>query len=227
MKSSRLARLSGLATALGGLLFVGSGLVFFVFTHGTTSADRQGTLFGLDGTDYCRMQVAWPALLLVGLVAVQSGYADRLGRRGRSGLAVAALALVMQVVGLVMQCWLRDPHVASDFASVTLTLGFYLGALSYLVLAVGMVLFGVDALRRSALGWASPVPLVLGLLVMPTLLFEFSGLSAGTRTWDLIYTVSRVPLSLCWVLLGALLLTESSPQTAWLADGRHAAPSRG
>ncbi len=226
MKSSSLARLSGLATALGGLLFVGFGLVFFVFTHGTTSTDRRGTLFGLDGTDYCRMQVAWPALLLVGLAAVHAGYGDRLARRGRSGLAVAALALVMQIAGLVMQCWLRDPQVASDFESVTLTLGFYLGALSYLVLAVGMVLFGVDALRRRALGWASPVPLVLGLLVMPTVLFESSGLSTGTRTWELIYTVSRLPLGLCWVLLGSLLWTASSPRTAWLADGHQAAPSR-
>ncbi|MDP9371169.1 MAG: hypothetical protein M3Q65_01660 [Chloroflexota bacterium] len=61
---------------------------------------------------------------------------------------------------------------------------------------------------------------------MPTLLFGVGGLSTGTRTWDLIYAASRVPLGLCWVLLGSLLWTAPSPRTAWLADGHHAAPSR-
>ena len=225
MKSSTLARLGGLATVLGGMLWVGGALVFFVYTHGTTGADRMGTLVGLDGTDYGRMGVAWPALLLMGLTALRSGYGDRLGRLGRIGLRTSSVALAMQLASIVMQWWLKDPHVAKDFESVTLTLGFYLGALSYLVLAVGMVLFGADALRRRALGWASPVPLAIGLLVLSTLLFESSGLSTGSRTWDLIYAASSLPLGLCWVLLGALLWTKSNSRTAWLADGHHLAPS--
>ncbi len=113
---------------------------------------------------------------------------------------------------------------ADPFASVTLTLGFYLGALSYFVLAVGMVLFGADALRRRALGWASPLPLAIGLLVMPTLLFGVGGLSTGTRTWDLIYAASRVPLGLCWVLLGSADATRratvAEARRGLLADPR-------
>ncbi len=58
MKSSTAARLGGLATILGGLLFVWFGFVFYVYTHGSTGTDRMGTLFGLDGTDYGRM--GWP-----------------------------------------------------------------------------------------------------------------------------------------------------------------------
>ncbi len=120
----------------------------------------------------------------------------------------------MQVASVVMQWWLKDGHVPEDFNSVTLTLGFYLGALSYLVLAVGMVMFGVDVLRRRTLGWASPVPLVIGLLVMPTMLFAFSGLSTGTPGWDLIYTARLAPLGLCWVLLGYVLYSDQSETVA-------------
>ncbi len=210
MKSSTVARLGALATALGGLLFIGSALVFYVFTHGSTGTDRYGTLFGLDGTDYGRMEVAWSALLLVGLAAFHYGYADILGRKGRVGLAVSGLALAMHVASVVMQWWLKDGHVAADFESVTLMLGFYLGALSYLVLAVGMVMFGADALRRRLFGWASPVPLVIGLLVMPTMLFDFSRLSTGTPVWDLIYSASKAPLGLGWVLLGYVLYSARS-----------------
>lgn len=209
MKSSTLARLSGLAMALGGLLFVGFGFVFYVYTHGSTSTDRRGTLFGLDGTDYGRMQVAWSALVIVGLAAILARYSDRLGRKGRFGLRTAT-ALAMNIAAIMMQWWIKDGHVPEDFNSVTLTLGFYLGALSYLVLSVGMMLFGVDALRHRALGWASRVPLAIGLLVMPTMLFDFSGLSTGTPTWDLIYSARLLPLALCWVLLGDWLWRDNS-----------------
>ncbi len=146
------------------MLFVGFGLVTFLFTHGTTRQDQMGTLLGLEGTAYGRLQVVWPALLLVGLVVVRSKHADRLRNSGRRGLNVAVLALAVLVVNLVMQWRLKDGHVAEDFASVTLTLGFSLGALSYLVLAVGMTLFGVDPVRRGALGWASRVPLAIRLV---------------------------------------------------------------
>ncbi len=207
MKSSPLARSGGFATVLGGLLWLGGALVFYVFTHGSTGTDRLGTLAGLDGTDYGRMGVAWPALLLAGLAALRAEYGDRLGRLGRNGLRTSSGALTMQLASVVMQWWLKDGHVAEDFESVTLTLGFYLGAVSYFVLAVGMTMLGIASLRRKALGWASPVPLAIGLLVLPTLLFDFSHLSTGTPTWDLIYAASKLPLSLCWMLLGCRLWT--------------------
>ena len=206
MPSLNFVRWGALAMILGGLLFVVFGLVHFVFTHGSTGVDRHCTLFGLDGTDYCRMQVTWPALLLVGLVALRSGYSGSLGRLGRAGIVTSVVALGMQIASIAMQCWLKDPHVAADFESVTLTLGFYLGALSYLILAVGMVMLGIGAIRAGAWGWERFLPLVIGLLVMPTVLFNMSGAAGGGLGWDLVYAASRFPLGLSWILLGITLL---------------------
>lgn len=190
---------------LGGLLFVAFGLVFFVFTHGSTGVDRRGTLIGLDGTDYCRMQVAWPILLVVGLVALRCGLSGRLGRLGGAGAVLSVAALGVEIASIVMQCWLKDPHVAAHFQSVTLTLGFYMGALAHLVLATGMVMLGTDVARAGVSEQKEYLPLAIGLLVMPTLLFEMSGASSGGLGWDLIYASSRLPLGLGWVALGAVL----------------------
>jgi hypothetical protein len=93
------------AMILGGVLFVLFALVHFVFTHGSTAVDRHGTLFGFDGTDYCRMQVAWPALLLIGLVGIRSRYSGRLERLGRAGFVASVVAFGMQIASIVMQCW--------------------------------------------------------------------------------------------------------------------------
>ena len=220
MNSSRLTRLGGLATVLGAALFVFFGYVFFVHTHGTTPVNRQGRLFGIGGTGYCRMQIAWPALLAVGLIALRDRHFQGGRNLARIGLNTSLVALGMQFLSTVLQCWLKDPENPVDFASIPLTLGFYLGALSYLVLAVGMVMLGIAARRSNALSRWSILPLVIGLLVMPTLVFEFSTLSTGTRAWDLIYTASRLPLALCCAMLGYVLWTDHG-RAARATPGTH------
>jgi hypothetical protein len=121
--------------------------------------------------------------------------------------------LGVHIASIVLQYWMVDPTVPADFDSLPSTLGFFLENLSYLMLAVGMVMLGITAIRADARPRWFALPLVTGLLVMPTMIFPLLGFSDGTRTWEIIFTASRVPLALCFALLGAVLVLEATPTT--------------
>jgi hypothetical protein len=200
-----MVRAAGLATAMAGLLFVLFGLVYYCCTHGSTGVGRNDTLFGLDYGEYGRMQVVWPPLLALGLAAYGATQLPDAGGRVRTGLRIALVGLGLQVIGDVLQYWVSDPDIPSEFYSVPSTLGFYLDALSFILLAVGLALPGMAALRGTSRPRWFALPLITSLLVLPTVIFPMLGFSDGTRTWELIYTASRVPLALCWALLGMTL----------------------
>ena len=202
MATSFRIRAAGLAAALSGLLFVLFGLVYYCFTHGSTGVGRNDTLFGLDYGEYGRMQVVWPPLLALSLAACGATQIPGVGGRARTGLRIAVVGLGLQVIGDVLQYWVSDPDIPSEFYSVPSTLGFYLDALSFLLLAVGLVLLGIAALRAAPRPRWFALPLITGLLVLPTMIFPLLGFSDGTRMWELVYTTSRLPLALCWALLG-------------------------
>lgn len=90
------------------------------------------------------------------------------------------------------------------------TLGFYLEALLHLLLAGGLVMIGLAAVRGVNQPRWPALPLVTGLLVLPTVIFPLHGFSEGTRRWDIILTLSRAPLSLCLVVLDVLVLTGAA-----------------
>jgi ABC-type tungstate transport system substrate-binding protein len=115
------------------------------------------------------------------------------------------VALGLQVLGDVLQSWVTDPSISSEIYSAESTLGFYLGYLSFLLLAVGMVLTGISAVRAGDRSRWYALPLITGLLVMPTVVFPLLGFSNGTLEWDLMYTAGRVPLGLCLALIGTVL----------------------
>ena len=81
--SSRLLQWGGLAAMLGGLLYATLNVIYFVFTHRSGQSPRNGTLFGLDATDYCRVEPIWPLLLMLGLTAFYARQAERISRLGR------------------------------------------------------------------------------------------------------------------------------------------------
>lgn len=213
-------RLGGLSLAFGGVLFAFFGIVFFRYTHGPTGSDQEGALFGLGGTAYGRMEVLWPALLLAGLTVTHRVLAGRLGRWGRRGLNVALLSQALMIAAVVMQWWLKDGHNAEDFASVTLTLGFYLGALSCLLLSVGMCLFGLSGRRQPTHQWPTEVPVLIGLLALPTAVVELMGMSVAGVGDDLVMSAVRLPLSVCWILFGWSLYSRAEGSRRGAGKGR-------
>jgi hypothetical protein len=93
----------------------------------------------------------------------------------------------------------------ADFDSIPVNLGFFLGLLSYVVLAVGMVVYGIAAIRSGIRPLWRTLPLAIGLLGAASFLaegFVLSGLSIYGLTGDLIYVANRVPWGFSWVLLG-------------------------
>jgi hypothetical protein len=211
--SSSRTRACGVAAVMAALLFVLAGLFYYVFTHGSGGTGRGDTLFGLDYGEFGRMQFLWPILLALGLLAYHATILPNAGRLARRGLVVSLVALAIEVVAVVLQYWVVDPDIPSEFDSLPSTLGFYLGSLSFLLLAIGLVLTGIEANRADARPRWFALPLVTGLLVMPTMIFPLLGFSDGTRTWEIIFTASRVPLALCFALLGAVLELEATSTT--------------
>ena len=70
-------------------------------------------------------------------------------------------------------------------------------SLGYLLLAVGLVLLGIGALRVKAFPRWNALPLLMGLLVLPMYVTVTSGNSVGA--------VLAVPFGLGWMALGYTL----------------------
>ncbi len=146
--SSSLLRWGGWAAVLGGLLYVALRVIYFLFTHGSGQSPRGGTLFGLDATDYCRLEPIWPVLLMLGLWAFHERQAGRTSRSGRGAYVTAMIGLATLALSWVLQCWIVDPDVYFD--SLAVTGGYYLGSLGYVALLVGMIVYGIAIVRAGA-----------------------------------------------------------------------------
>ncbi len=83
------------------------------------------------------------------------------------GLVVACGTLAAQRLALVLQCWVAHPD--RDVESARAFIGFMVGVVPHLPLAVGMVLLGVTAHRRYLLARVARRALLVGMLVLPSL----------------------------------------------------------
>lgn len=178
----------------------------FAFTHGTTEADMGRTFLGLKGSVY---GVVWPAfapLALVGLAGVYLKASPRLGRRGRTGLTIAFLGVALWLIANAIQFWILD--TVKDFYTPTMLGGWLLSLASYLLLATGLVLAGIDIQRADALPGGRSVVLIAGIVLVPTVLLAGYLIehNDGSLPWQLLYGGLSVPYDLCWLWLGLLLL---------------------
>jgi hypothetical protein len=202
VKLSTYVRWCGVAAILGGVLLI-LATVIFVFTHGTQSEAQHGTLFGFRSAQYAKFfqPPIWLSFLL-GVIGVNAIQARRAKQLGKIGFITSALGYGLATFSWILQTWIVDPD--RDFRSVFVQGGFSLWLLSILVQTVGMTLFGFALMRAKALPRWNGLPLLIGLLLLPTnlfLLFVFDR-SNGSFVWNLIYISACVPYSLCWVLLG-------------------------
>ncbi len=192
MSSSDLIRWGGPAAILGGALWA-TGWVLFISGHGPTHVNQGREVLGLGPDAWDQLSVIPLGLIAFGLVAVYSRQALRAGWPGKSGYAVSLVGLALWAVANL----LRLPP----------------GGI--LVFAIGMVLFGVGALRAGALPrWSRGIPLILGLLLIPGFVLTFPGLVLSFEFADtmgafgLAGLFTHIVQGLGWVLLGYILWSE-------------------
>ena len=195
-------RLAGVAAFLAPALGCFLTIVFMIYTHGSSGADRNGTFLGLDGHFFCRVVAIEAILLLVVLGAVRR---EVLPRRGLafSSVGVAIIGSVMYLAGRVLQCWLADP--GRDFEGIRVTVGFYLDGVGRMVLATSLLVGGISAIRRHLGSSIGPAIMLTGVglwlaLIGAVLLDRASNDLAAAATGLLFW------IGLCWV--GQVLLTE-------------------
>ena len=195
MASQRLIRWSGLATMLGGLLFMVLGRL-----AGMAESTK---VLGLTESAYGRMNTASLLLLTAGLAGLYARQAVRSGRLGVAGFVLAFIGLALMVLGNVIESWISD-LIFADVPPGEFKPGAHAGwgifLLGLCVLAVGLMLVGIATIQAKA--WSRVLPLVTGLLLASGFLVA---LSIGE--WGLwVIVLSLGP----WMLLGYVLWSDQA-----------------
>jgi hypothetical protein len=178
-------RWGGIALMIGVLIFIGSR-----FRHLVDPTDRMlGAL----------MVVAFVAWFL-GLLALRDRYRHRSNLLGRVGLVLGPVAIVLVTVG----------HVAAFVFGfpgpwfVPIVLGTFL-------LVIGVLSFGIAALRGDVLPRWRVVPLVAGAVGLLWIVFAFDARPVEGNPEA--FLLMRTAFGLCWLPLAYVLLTDRRRMT--------------
>jgi hypothetical protein len=149
MSPSERLRWSGLAAALGGVLFSAKILWEMAGVVPLNTTDITDTLF-----------FVVPLLWLAGLSGFYARCTERYGPLGNTGFMVSLGGLVVGAIGSLVGAWIEP-----------LQLAYWLG---FRFLCLGLVFLGIATIGARALphGW-SVLPLVLGLLGLGRAFFMF------------------------------------------------------
>ena len=200
MASQRLIRWSGLATMLGGLLFM-------VLWRLAGMAESTKVL-GLTESAYGRMNTASLLLLTAGLAGLYlyARQAGRFGRLGAAGFVLAFIGVALMVLGNVIEWWISDLMFADvplgEFKPGTHA-GWGMFLIGLCVLAVGLVLVGIATIQAKALPrWSRVLPLVTGLLLASGFLVALSIGEWGL--WVILLSLG------VWMLLGYVVWSDQA-----------------
>ncbi len=212
--SSHLIRLSGLAAILGGVLWIAVRLLILL----------EPPPFSYDA--YNRMFTAPLLLLLVGLLGLSVRRAGGRGRLARTGIVAALAGCALLIAGNVAEFWLvlaqSKPNANAAYQSgaeevwIGSEIGWMLFLLGFLILSIGLVLFGVAAVRANELPRWRALPLMVGAAGLTAFLFGPFLVAVA----DLLLTLIGVG----WILLGYALWTGrvNEPGALRLPDDRRA-----
>ena len=177
---------------------------FYVFIHGSTGEDRNGSFLGFEGLAVGRAGVVTGAAMLLLVWGLYPLVSPRPGpRRGAVTAGVGAAAFLL---GRVLQTWLANPQDPDDFAGVRVTLGFYVESLGTLLFGVGFLVLAVSG--RALL----PRSMRLGCLFicvgtwLPLLSPALIPDHAGVLGWDVAAVLLALPQWIGLVLVGTGLL---------------------
>ena len=178
--NSRLVNWGGPACIVGGAIWI---LIWiaYLLTHGPTMSDFRQTFLSLTWYDFSKFVFVPLSLFLLGLFSLRARQAGQIGRLGTVGFALAILGFVILII-TVLVYWLvpfgsYDPSYRNTDLARQLT---FIQFTSPLILGIGLILFGVEHLRRNTLRQGNVLVLVTGLAVLvPYLLWTNIGFLFG------------------------------------------------
>lgn len=165
MKSSRLLWLGGLAAILSGALFVVAELLYVVVGLNIASADLTGTPYFVQSLLF----LIAAALLPAALIGLYAGQKEDAGALGLAGLVVGFLGSVLAAgsswfSAFVLPALARTaPEIATSAPPALVDLG---DILSWGLLTLGWLLFGVAALRARVYPRPAAMLLIVGAVLV-------------------------------------------------------------
>ena len=194
MSSSRIKYLGAVSAILGGAIWLLL-WIHFLLTHGLTRDNEKRLLFGLTWIDSDKLAVIPMLLFMLFLVSLRAWQKESTSRLGTVGYVIALVCSPLVIIGQALKFWPIPwgsyPSDAYWDSLLTMQIGVPLTFFGTPVLSLGLVLFGVDILRRKPLPHGNALPLLLGIM-----LFTLPWLHEGVHAWL---------FGLSWGVLGYIL----------------------
>lgn len=205
----RLRRLVLFLVRWSGLLVVPGGVLWALSPIGASISQ---TAFGTPNV-FWKLFPAAPLLLLAGLVGLQLRRSVRAGLLQKAGFGLAAIGLILVVLGDAGLFWL-----GLDDRFIMMAPAYRAFRLGLILLGAGSILFGVAAPREGDLPTWGLLPFVVGSLCGLVAFVTDLG-SFGTALWML--------FGLAWSWLGLSLLVHGLLSWWTARPARSGAPARG
>jgi len=181
MSSSRIKYLGAVSAILGGVIWLLL-WIHFLLTHGLTQDNEKRLLFGLTWIDSNKLAVIPLLLFMLFLVSLRAWQRESTSRLGTAEYVIALVCFPLVIIGQALKFW-PIPwgyYPPEDYWNnlFAFQVGVYLTFLLTPVLSFGLVLFGVDIMRRKPLPHGNALPLLLGIV-----LFTLPWLHEGVHAW--------------------------------------------
>ena len=204
MRSQRIQG-RGLAAMVGGVLWLG--LVTLGIVH-----DFWASAIGvLTYENYNRLLTVPLLLFVVGWFGVRASLVHRPGRLGRASAVIVLIGLLLLLAGNVLEFWLvvfQSRYVPFRLGGPDswpgAMIGWGLFLLGCPVVPMGLVLFGLAALRAKLLPRWNAAPLIIGLLSAFGPALAAVGSRWGT-SFEQGFACFMLSLGLGWIVLGYIL----------------------
>jgi hypothetical protein len=147
-------------------------------------------------------------LWIHGLAGFGARYGPRARALGRRGLRLTVVGIVTLTFGhLALLLHLLGPAVVPHGVRYLAGAGFVPVILGTVVLSIGALLFGLDALRGGILPRLPALPLVTGFVGIAWMLFANDSRPDGDGFEA--FLAMRTLFGLCWVAIAVVLATEA------------------
>jgi hypothetical protein len=191
-------KLSSLLSIIGGISFAFLGVAWAI-THGSTGINRKGSWLGIDNLTFSQMNLVYSLCF----IAAMWGLSQVIQAKTKLAIVsyrIALVSLVFQMISQILQYYIVSP--IRDVESTVVTLGFLMYWLSWTIFSISMMVLGL-ALRENTI-LINILLFLIGLLTIVTFFAEgfWIGEIKDDDQRDIILGILKLPLSLCWILLG-------------------------